>query len=510
MAQNRLRILSADEIEALYGRPRFTPEERAQYFTLSQIENDLLLELRSVRSQTYFILQLGYFKAQHLFFIFNFHEVEEDANYILQKYFPHAKMGDLSSVNKRTRMRQRYLILKLCSYRNCNAEQRLKLAIKARQAAMVCSKPIYVFRELMQHLIDQRIVAPGYSFMQDTVTKALVYEHNRMITIVRDHLKPSDVQSLKSLLSDSQGLYEITILKREPKDFSLKEIGREISRGKQIYHLYCLTKRLLPHLLISNESIKYYASLVTYYSVFRLRQLDEQIVHIYLLCFVYHRYQKIHDNLINSLIYNVRKYTGEARSAAKERVYERRIEENQDLQKAGQVLRLFTDRSIEDNTPFYQVREKAFGLMERQKLDFMADHMATNARFDETAFQWEHMDELIHKFKRRLRPILLTVDFDASLANDPLIEAICFLRAAFQKGRSLGQYPSDAFPKRFVPENIKRYLYTQDTQGQGQLLPDRYEFLVYRLLRNALEAGDIFCRDSVRFWIIRGGRRRRS
>jgi len=30
-------------------------------------------------------------------------------------------------------------------------------------------------------------------------------------------------------------------------------------------------------------------------------------------------------------------------------------------------------------------------------------------------------------------------------------------------------------------------------------LPDRYEFLVYRLLRNGLESGDIFCRDSVRF-----------
>ena len=28
---------------------------------------------------------------------------------------------------------------------------------------------------------------------------------------------------------------------------------------------------------------------------------------------------------------------------------------------------------------------------------------------------------------------------------------------------------------------------------------DRYEFLVYRLLRNRLEAGDIFCRDSIRF-----------
>ena len=60
---------------------------------------------------------------------------------------------------------------------------------------------------------------------------------------------------------------------------------------------------------ISNESIKYYASLVTYYSVFRLKQLDERTVHLYLLCFVYHRYQQLHDHLIHSLIYHVRQYT---------------------------------------------------------------------------------------------------------------------------------------------------------------------------------------------------------
>src|SRR5699024_4498743 len=28
---------------------------------------------------------------------------------------------------------------------------------------------------------------------------------------------------------------------------------------------------------------------------------------------------------------------------------------------------------------------------------------------------------------------------------------------------------------------------------------DRYEFLIYRLLRNPLEAGDAFCRESIRF-----------
>jgi len=68
--QKRLRILNGDEIEAIYGRPRFTHEERHNYFSLSQPEKELLQILRSVKSRAYFVLQLGYFKAKHLFFTF--------------------------------------------------------------------------------------------------------------------------------------------------------------------------------------------------------------------------------------------------------------------------------------------------------------------------------------------------------------------------------------------------------------------------------------------------------
>jgi hypothetical protein len=33
--QKRMKILGDDEIEALYGRPHFTPAEQRQYFSLS-------------------------------------------------------------------------------------------------------------------------------------------------------------------------------------------------------------------------------------------------------------------------------------------------------------------------------------------------------------------------------------------------------------------------------------------------------------------------------------------
>jgi hypothetical protein len=37
-SQGRLRILGDDEIQALYGIPHFTPEERLEYFSLSPTE----------------------------------------------------------------------------------------------------------------------------------------------------------------------------------------------------------------------------------------------------------------------------------------------------------------------------------------------------------------------------------------------------------------------------------------------------------------------------------------
>ena len=189
-------------------------------------------------------------------------------------------------------------------------------------------------------------------------------------------------------------------------------------------------------------------------------------------------------------------FVDEAKAAVKERVYEARIESNQDFQKAGQVLKLFTDSSIAEETPFNQVQAKAFEILARPKLSFVADHMATNIRYDVARWQWEHIDRLAHQFKRHLRPLLLGVEFATSQADDPLMEAVRFLKQALQQGKSLRQLASDTFPLRFVPDDSRRYLYAPEDQA---FLADRYEFLVYRFLCHGFEAGDVFCRESVRF-----------
>jgi len=300
---------------------------------------------------------------------------------------------------KVTRLKQQRIILALCHYRHCDATARQHLATKAQQTARVCAKPVYVFRELWHYLTTQRLVAPGYAVLQEMIGQALTAEQQRLHTVVRTHLQPSDIAAFQRLLEDVPGLYALTQLKHEPRDCNASEIKREIQRGTQIEPFYALAQRVLPALEISIESIKYYASLVSYYSVYKLKRLPAWTAYLYLLCFVFHRYQCLQDHLITSL----------------------------------------------------------------------------------------------------LRLVLLVVRFAAPSARPPVLEAVQFLTKALQHGKPLSHYPTDQFPVRCVTEPLKRYLYSTDQTGHKRLRPDRYGFLVYRLLRDRLEAGDIFCRESTRF-----------
>jgi hypothetical protein len=62
-ASKRLRILGDEEIDALYGRPRFTPDERQEYFAFSPPELTALAQFHSHPSRLYAMLQLSWLRV---------------------------------------------------------------------------------------------------------------------------------------------------------------------------------------------------------------------------------------------------------------------------------------------------------------------------------------------------------------------------------------------------------------------------------------------------------------
>lgn len=492
----RLKILDTAEIQAFYEPPIFSDDERLNYFTLSAIEETLINPL-NIQSRIYCILELGYFKASQQFFEGPLENIKDDLHYVHKRYYPRHQLSNALSHNTLVKIRK--IVLSLCDYQECNREEKVQLEAKIGRLAKVSSKPTFIFREVVNYLQTERLVMPAYSYLQDVIGHALEQEKQRLISIARSELSASHQMQLQDLLANPSGLYEITQLKRSPKDFGYREMQREIERGDKLKELYDLAKNLMPQLELSNEGIRYYASLINYYSVFRLQQLDQFLTFIYLLCFIFYRYQRFQDNLIGYFIYQVRQYNEQAKDHARETMANYLVNHRGHLRQAGQVLQLFTDDSIPPDTPFEQVKNRAFGIIGRSQLQKLANEISFEAQFDQVELQWLFVDQKSVEFKRRLRRIIRTVTFTTSSTNDPLLKAVSFLKNAINAQQQLKSISKTKVPLEFIPTHLHRYLLSTDEAGGQHINFNRYEFLVYRFLRNRLESGDAFCQESIRY-----------
>jgi hypothetical protein len=345
----RLSILTTQEIEELYGLPQFSEEDRRLYFELSAAEKAIVDSIYTTSVSAYMILQLGYFKAKRQFFPCKQEAVLADLHYIAQHYFPDSDLAILKPLSKPTRLEQQQIILKLFNYRFCDQLAKDALEQKTQRIAKLSIQPIYLLRETLRHLDHHRIVIPGYTFLQDLVGRTITGERKRITQLLNQAMRLSVKQQLDELLQAEEGIHLVSALKHEPKDFSYKELRQEVARRKQFQPLYDFAKTFLTTAELSSESIKYYASLVHFYTVYKLKRTSISTTYLYLLCFAYHRFRQINDNLIEAFIHLVNHYEKQAKQATSEAAQQTTVEASEHLKAAGQVLNLFIDPSIPGN-----------------------------------------------------------------------------------------------------------------------------------------------------------------
>lgn len=501
----RLKILTSKELQAIYGIPVFGPEDQELYFSLDPQERQSFDGLRNLTAKMYFILQLGYFKAKRQFFLFELHALTDDVAYIQRRYFPDGPSFSDMVISKPTRLTQQREILRLMDYQMCSQEWRKKLRQKAQEVTVVYSNPVYVFKELVAFLEYHRVVLPGYTYLQEFIGSAMTQEQSRIEKAVAAGIPAPKRSLLDNLLTAEENLYQLTLLKHEPKDFSHQEVQKEVERRRVLSKLYPLACRFLPTLGISNENIKYYSSLVNYYTVQKLHQLSRDTRHAYLLCFILFRYQMVNDNLMNTFIYHVHRFIETAQKQAKEKMAEERLEANKNLKKAGMVLNLFTDETIPDDTLFRSVKSRAFSILSKDQFALVSNYLVKAVQ-DETAFEWQQYVKLSARFKLNLRHLFVALSFESRRQNDPLLAGATFLKENFSRGKSLGECPQKTIPQACIPDKLKKYLHEfkevtwyGKTKKRRVLNVDKYEFLIYKLLKKEIDAGNIFIRDSRNF-----------
>lgn len=348
------------------------------------------------------------------------------------------------------------------------------------------------------------IATPGYTFLQDMVGRAVTIERNRITALLTQALTPSTTEQLDAFLQADEQVYRISALKCEARDFSYKELRQEVERRQFFQPLHDFAKIFLTTAGLSVESGKYYASLVKFYTVYKLQRMSQGSTRLYLLCFTYHRFRQINDNLIEAFIYLVDQYEKQAKRAAEEAMKKAMEDLAEKLQAAGQVLNLFTDASISNDAPFAEIKGQAFNLLEQEQFPIVANYLR-NIAFDKTGYEWAYYTTLSHQFKRNIRHLFCELDFAGRVEDAPLLDAVNFLQELLRQGKSPRQTKPSLFPTDIIPKSLQRYLFAgnedgdEEEENEDQLNVDRYEYLLYRLLRNALEAGNLFVKDSVEF-----------
>ncbi len=501
MSNKRLKIISQAEINELYDLPQFTDSERKTYFSLSKKEYKLMTDRGSLASKVHFILQLGYFKATSLFFNCTFKDVQSDVDFIIQEYLGNAKMS-AKSVSKQTRHTNQNSIAKHLKYECDKSSIKDKLANLLKTKTRLCNNPVYLFHEILCYSSQHMLMLLNYSTLQDLIGTAITDEEARLCELLQKHLNASTWASIKTLLTIGDSGYVLTALKKDPKSFNHKQIKGEIKKLNDHQALYVTAKTILPKLKLSQQNIIYYANLAMHHPINELKKLSTTKQAIYTLCYVHHRHQKINDNLTVSYFHYLTKYNEEARTNAKEYVFNEKLEINKDAKKAAVVLRFYDDETITDKETFGRVRKRAYKHIKKGRFSMVSDYL-DGVLFDYQAIKWDEISKLKSKYTRNLRPIFKALEFGGANSQAPTLAAIKFLKNYFSKPHHQRKALLGNAPITCIPIEWRKHLMVTPENGEedSKMVVDiaKYEFMVYQLIAEQVESGLLFLSNSISF-----------
>jgi len=485
--QKRLSILSNLEEFAFYGLPDFDSAQRHQYLAFEPQEWNLIESCSSLHAKVYCALQIGYFKAKNAFFKFSLHKIPQaDVNFIITRYFNTQTLSAFT-ITRYEQYFQRQEICRLSGYRLWSNDFLPEIYDRSKMIVRRDIAPNFLANELLSFLKSQKIVRPGYTTLQDIVSNVLTQERNRLKLKLQGCLTESHKKSLDQLYENENALSELASLKQDAKNFGVSMMSLERQKHDILKPLYQLIKTILPQLNISQQNIGHYASLAHHYSIYDLGRFEEEQAYLYLLCYVFKRYQQVNDNLTDAFNFQVKKLENEIKDKTDLNLSQDKVDKQ-----IGQLILLYVDDNLSDSLTFGETRKKAF-----ESIRTIGEKMLKKPR-RKLDIQWKERDKATSRYKRHLRSLFVHIDFSSLLTNNPLLEAIQWMKTVFAKQQNLLQQSPNQFPCSFISKRIKPYLMTTDEEGKQIVNANRYEILVYSQIAKQMQTGAIHIEDSIR------------
>lgn len=496
--KTRIILLSNAEIEEFYSLPVFNKKDREIFFALSNSDYKLLDEYRTQKLKIYFILQLGYFRATQQFYNFKFDDVLEDVSYLINKYFTTSQNTLNDKPHRKSIKDQQTIILKLHDYIDWSTSLVPQVMQHLLELIRYYPKGSNALRELFKYFQSKSIVIPKYRTLQDIFSKAFSAEEvrlNNIISSIPENIK----QQLQEVANNSETVKQLSIIRCDQKDFQYTAVTLEIKKAQEIAELYQFCKSFIPQLGISKNSIRYYAELVENYYASRLRKMNELQQQLYLICFIYNRYQQIMDNLIATFQYHMNSILEGANDYANDAALKYSASLVLDFPKLAQFLKWFPSKEKDGAEITYpELTKEAYAILPRAQFELIAAFIEGKT-FDKTKAKWEFYAKSFASFSRYLRPVVLTVGFELANQNNHLTELISYLKNHYSKGKYPGTLKLKTSDDKLTAIIKSRLTYLQSDTDAEYIDPYRFEFYVYWRMNNYITKGRLVCNDSISY-----------
>ena len=493
----RLEILSNDEFDNLYKIPKFTNEERECVFELDAFDRNYLNTISSISVKINYILHVGYFRISQYFFTFEFQNVTDDVLFIIKTYFPESSFPK-KQIGKRQYYENRKAVIKKYEMKVYTKKFEKQLTGYLKILIKQHSIPKYLFDSLLNYCNQQKTMRPSYTILQELISRNCNNEKNRLSRKLYRLMDSMLRNSLDKLLKKDNLFYHLTLIKQDQKSFATSEIRATVEKNQLLEQIYQKSVTLIRDLNISEQNIMLYSDLAERYTIYGLRNLKQlNLVRLYLLCYVHHRFLKINDHLIASFIHKVNGYTEDADLYQKEEIYQSQLSDQNNRILAANILSLHTNKKVADN----KIREKSFAIIPKNEFQQFIQKIKT-PHLTPDYYRCEYYSKNSHAIKQNIRLIFKALNFQTK--SDNLNKAISFLNTHFQNNKSFSDYKFDEIPIKFISSALQRYMIVKiRSKNSSKKIKtinfDCYEFMLYLYIKKNIASGEVTIKDSLSY-----------
>lgn len=489
--KQRIKILIESEVQELYSAPIFNESDQMFFFDMDEKEQRACDTYKTYEAKLYFVLLLGYFRRKPLMLEALPRQFRSDLTFIAGKYF-NGKTVPRKNMSALVKSRIYAKVIQVCGFSKFSTIERQNATKFATQIASYSAEPRYILDELIAYFSHHKISLPAYSSLQLLIGTVLKTQNVKSTVALRSVLSSSLSAKLNKILTSEESTTLLSSIKKLPRDFTNKEMSKEIEVFNFIQEIYPEIVKAMELLALSKSNIEYYASLIDYYSVAKIKRFDADIASLYLVCYLYQRYVNITECFTSAFIYHVDKITNEADIYGKAKAHEHLSGMQAKIEKMSPVIKILIDKCINENTSLKDIREKIYQIMPEADLSLMSDYFATMS-VDRKKYEWEFIDSNASRIKKSLRAIFVCLTFTD---RDGHTNNYNVIKKAQMELSARGELSE--FDLQFIKRNIRPYIKNNQERPDGMNF-DRAEWWMYTKVVSLIKNRQFNIKNSITY-----------